>query len=122
VFWGIGVAIHALRTFAAGEDEWREEREKRERKERRRQRRAQTVERALDEGAALLLETGSAMRRSTTVAREASGARLADPEPPRVRVRTTDTDAGRERAAEDEAAAAEKARGERRDRRSRQDP
>jgi serine/threonine-protein kinase len=119
VFWGIGVAIHALRTFTAGEDEWREEREKKERKERRKQRRAQTVERALDEGAALLLQTGAAMRDATMGPRPA---RVADPEPPRVRVRTTDTDAGREQAAEEEAAAAERARGERSDQRSRQDP
>jgi serine/threonine-protein kinase len=104
IFWGIGVAIHALRTFSASEDDWRDEREKQEKKERRRLKRSREVDRALDEGAALLLSTGAAIRR------------VATPGPERVRVAPVDTESGTEAAAveEEEAAAAEQASAERR--------
>lgn len=98
IFWGIGVAIHALRTFTAHEDDWREEREKQEKKARKERRRAQAIDRALDEGASMLLQTGAALRR-----------RVAAPPAPaeaRVRVAAMDTGTGREAAAEEEAAAA----------------
>jgi serine/threonine-protein kinase len=105
VFWGIGVAIHALRTFTVHEDDWREEREKEEKKARKERRRAQAIDRALDEGASVLLKTGAALRRRVAAPPPAS----AD----RVRVAAMDTGAGTDAAAEEEAAAAERGPGER---------
>jgi hypothetical protein len=101
-FWGIAIALQAYRALMAGEDEWREEREKQDRKTRRRQRRDQAVERVLNEGAAMLLTTGAALRQRVVVPLPA----------PRARVAATDKGAGRDEAAEAEAEAAEKAQPE----------
>ncbi len=104
VFWAIWLAWKGLRTFTADEDDWREEKEKQDRKERKKQKRSKAVERALDQGAAALLETGRLL-----------GQRIAAPPPaqggaaPRVRITADATAAEREAAGEDEAAAASRA-------------
>jgi serine/threonine-protein kinase len=106
IFWGIAVAIHALRTFTASDDDWREEREKQgkeqrkkqEKEERRKQKRSRDASPAIDEGAALLRSTGEALRARVPPGTE------------RVRVASMDTGAAREAAAVEEAAAAEQAR------------
>jgi eukaryotic-like serine/threonine-protein kinase len=105
LLWGIGVAIHGLRAFMANEDDWREEKEKREQIDRKKRRRAQTIERAIDEGAAALLKTGELLRQ-----------RIGAPSvPARVRVSAAAvTDAEREAAAEEEAAAQQREQAERR--------
>ena len=109
VFWGIAVAIHGLRAFMTGDDEWREVKEKQDARDRKKRRHAQAIDRAIDEGAAMLLKTGAALRQRV-VAPPAQAAQA----PARVRVAATDTGAARDAAAEDEAAGDEQARAARR--------
>jgi serine/threonine-protein kinase len=104
LLWGIGLGIQGLRTFTAHEDDWREERDNEERKARKKKKRAEAIDRALDEGATVLLETGEALRRRVAAPPRSDG--------PRLRVASPDVD--RDAAAEDEAAAAEQRSGERR--------
>ena len=100
IWWGIGIGIHALRAYMANEDDFREEQEAQRKRERKQRRRKEVLERAIDEGASLLLDTGTALRR-----------RIAAPPDPRARVRVaTDTGA----AAEAEAEATEEAAAKRR--------
>jgi eukaryotic-like serine/threonine-protein kinase len=110
IFWGIAVAIQGMRAFTVGEDDWREEREKAERKQRKEQKRAQVINRAIDEGVSVLVQTGAVLRkRAATISTPAP----ATPAPARVRVAAAPADLGaRDEAAEAEAAAAEKAPGE----------
>lgn len=63
LWWGIFVAIHALKAYTADEDDWREERAKLERRLRKVKRRKEAVSKAIEEGAAALLSTGVAIRR-----------------------------------------------------------
>jgi serine/threonine protein kinase len=63
LFWGIGVAIHALTTFTAGEDDWVDHREKKRRIEEKRRRREEKVSRVIEEGASLLLSTGRTLQK-----------------------------------------------------------
>ncbi|MFO0761280.1 MAG: protein kinase [Byssovorax sp.] len=131
LFWGIGVAIHGLTALTASEDDWADHRDKKRRldlKRKRREEKHEKVSRAIEEGAALLLDTGRTLRRRIA---EVSAASAAAPPPagPRVRVardprdaRDTDRiarEAAEEAAAEAAAEAEERAsrRRERRDRR-----
>ncbi|MFT3768693.1 MAG: protein kinase [Minicystis sp.] len=100
LWWGIAVGIHAMRTFTAHEDDFREEQEKQARKERKWRRREAMVERAIDEGASLLLQTGARKQR------------VQPPTPGRARF-ATDTERLAEAEAE-AAASAEDARARRR--------
>jgi eukaryotic-like serine/threonine-protein kinase len=115
MFWAIGLAIGGMRAFTASEDDWREELEKTARKarveedkQRKKKRRSEAIDRALDEGAAILQRTGAAVRQ-----------RIATPptRPPdqgRARIAGGGTASGRDAAAEQEAAAVEQAEAERR--------
>ncbi len=110
LFWGMGVGIHGLRAFMAGEDEWAEEREKRDRRERKEQRRSRAIDRAIDEGVAVLVQTGGALRKRMEAPYVPASPRpvaVADSPPRRVRVPATPADdaLAQEEAAEEEAAA-----------------
>jgi serine/threonine-protein kinase len=107
LLWGIGLAIQGMKAFMADEDDWREEKEKKEKKERKKHRRSQAVERALDQGAAALLETGKLLRQRIATPPAVQGDAGS-----RVRVAAGATAAEREAASEEEAAAVERARAE----------
>ena len=67
LFWGIGLGIHALRTFTANEDDWIEARDRKrkiEAKQRKREERAAVVGRVVDKGVSLLLGDDRKDRRS----------------------------------------------------------
>ncbi|APR80632.1 serine/threonine protein kinase [Minicystis rosea] len=63
LWWAIGLGIHAMKAFTAHQDDYRDELEKKAKKERKWRRREAAVERAIDEGAALLLKTGASHRK-----------------------------------------------------------
>ena len=109
LLWGIGLAIQGMKAFMADEDDWREEKEKKEGKERKKQKRSKAVDRALDQGAAALLETGRLLRQRIVTPPPAQGGAA-----PRVRVAAGATAGEREAAGEEEAAAGERARERRR--------
>ena len=91
----------------ADEDDWREEKEKKEKKERKKQKRSHAVERALDQGAAALLETGKLLRQRIATPPAAQGGAGS-----RVRVASDANAAELDAASEEEAAAASPSRAE----------
>ena len=73
IFWAIGLGIHGMNALFAGRDDWedrrqhltrrqRREHERLERHRERRQRRQEAVDRAIEEGASLLLAAGTKIR------------------------------------------------------------
>ena len=104
LWWGIAVGMHGLRTFMADEDDFREERDKRDNKDRKQRRRKEVVERAIDEGASILLTTGAALRQRIQAPPAPRPASAPPPRPSAERVRIAH-ETGSTAEAEAEAAA-----------------
>jgi serine/threonine-protein kinase len=94
LFWGIGVAIHAMTALSASEDDWIDHRDRKRKLEQRRKRREEKVNQVIEQGASLLLDTGRDLRR-----------RIADPAIAQARVRIARETGRLEREAAEEAAA-----------------
>jgi eukaryotic-like serine/threonine-protein kinase len=111
LWWGIGIGIHAVRTFLASRDEWQEAYDRRMDRERKKRRRKEAVERAIDEGASLLLSTGAAIRERLAPSPPQNQRVRVDPVSPRPRVEVpTSTDARAEAEAVEEQEAARRRR------------
>ncbi len=67
IAWAIAVGIHGLHALSVTHDDWDDERERRRKREARARRRGAVVDRAIEEGAAVLLQTGESLRRRLAV-------------------------------------------------------
>jgi eukaryotic-like serine/threonine-protein kinase len=85
LFWGIGLGIHFLNTLFTSREDFADDQKRQARKDalrqqwvdrhmRRRQRRDETLERVIDEGASLLLTTGSKIRQRIEGVKAKAGA------------------------------------------------
>jgi hypothetical protein len=115
LLWAIGLGIQGMRAYTADADDWREEREKTAQKQReedhkarKKRKRAQTIDRAIDEGAAILQRTGALLRQRVATPP------APPPDPGRARITSGSTTTERDAAAEEEAATVEQSEAERR--------
>ncbi|MBI4955710.1 MAG: protein kinase [Myxococcales bacterium] len=115
LWWAIGLGMHAVKTFTADEDDYRDALAAREKHEKKKRLREAAVERAIEEGASALRHTGELIRRriEQKVGRiEQKAGRLGQAADPRVRIAPptpppSGTGRPEDRAADDTAAEVE---------------